>query len=43
MADVAPVVLNDEILEWPKNDKRRFLHVVYRVGDLDRSIKYAYI
>ncbi|KAG5516456.1 hypothetical protein RHGRI_037242 [Rhododendron griersonianum] len=40
MADVAPVVLNDEILEWPKNDKRRFLHVVYRVGDLDRSIKF---
>lgn len=30
---------NAELLEWPKKDKRRFLHVVYRVGDLDRTIK----
>lgn len=29
-----------ELLEWPKKDKRRFLHVVYRVGDLDRTIQY---
>ncbi|KAF7120770.1 hypothetical protein RHSIM_Rhsim13G0153000 [Rhododendron simsii] len=40
MANAAPVVLNDAILEWPKNDNRRFLHVVYRVVDLDRSIKF---
>lgn len=32
---------SDELLEWPKKDKRRFLHAVYRVGDLDRTIKYA--
>lgn len=32
---------NAELLEWPKKDKRRFLHVVYRVGDLDRTIKYV--
>lgn len=31
-----------ELLEWPKKDKRRLLHAVYRVGDLDRTIKYAY-
>jgi len=30
---------NAELLEWPKKDKRRFLHAVYRVGDLDRTIK----
>ncbi|KAI3711404.1 hypothetical protein L2E82_41469 [Cichorium intybus] len=29
-----------ELLEFPKKDKRRFLHAVYRVGDLQRSIKY---
>jgi len=28
-------------LEWPKKDNRRLLHVVYRVGDLERTIKYA--
>lgn len=43
MAEAAPVVPSDELLEWPKKDKRRFLHVVYRVGDLDRTIKYAFI
>ncbi|GKV15995.1 hypothetical protein SLEP1_g26710 [Rubroshorea leprosula] len=31
---------NLEILEWPKKDNRRFLQVVYRVGDLDRTIKF---
>ncbi|KGN49104.1 lactoylglutathione lyase GLX1 [Cucumis sativus] len=36
-ASLAP---NAELLEWPKKDKRRFLHVVYRVGDLDRTIKF---
>ncbi|CAH2038213.1 unnamed protein product [Thlaspi arvense] len=29
-----------ELLDWPKKDNRRFLHVVYRVGDLDRTIKF---
>ncbi|KAF5944949.1 hypothetical protein HYC85_019026 [Camellia sinensis] len=42
MAEAAPAVPSNELLEWPKKDKRRFLHVVYRVGDLDRTIKYAY-
>lgn len=30
----------ENVLEWVKKDKRRMLHVVYRVGDLDRTIKY---
>ncbi|KAJ1405576.1 Vicinal oxygen chelate [Sesbania bispinosa] len=29
-----------DLLEWPKKDNRRLLHVVYRVGDLDRTIKF---
>jgi lactoylglutathione lyase len=40
MAEAAHVAPNAELLEWPKKDKRRFLHVVYRVGDLDRTIKF---
>lgn len=35
-----PVANYSELLEWPKKDKRRLLHAVYRVGDLDRTIKY---
>mmetsp|Transcript_6807 Transcript_6807/g.18287 ORF Transcript_6807/g.18287 Transcript_6807/m.18287 type:complete len:351 (-) Transcript_6807:285-1337(-) len=27
-------------LEWDKDDSRRMLHVVYRVGDLDKTIEY---
>ncbi|KAL0559618.1 hypothetical protein IC582_004233 [Cucumis melo] len=30
----------ENILEWVKKDKRRLLHVVYRVGDLERTIKF---
>ncbi|KAH7569470.1 hypothetical protein JRO89_XS06G0167500 [Xanthoceras sorbifolium] len=40
MAEAAPVAPNAELLEWPKKDKRRLLHAVYRVGDLDRTIKF---
>ncbi|KDO78256.1 hypothetical protein CISIN_1g0228181mg, partial [Citrus sinensis] len=40
MAEASPAAANAELLEWPKKDKRRFLHAVYRVGDLDRTIKY---
>ncbi|KAM3362638.1 lactoylglutathione lyase GLX1 [Capsicum galapagoense] len=36
----APAVPSSEVLEWPKKDKRRFLHAVYRVGDLERTIKF---
>jgi lactoylglutathione lyase len=30
----------EEVLQWVKNDRRRLLHVVYRFGDLDTTIKY---
>lgn len=40
-SEATPVVPSSELLEWPKKDKRRFLHAVYRVGDLDRTIKYV--
>ncbi|KAE7995409.1 hypothetical protein FH972_000211 [Carpinus fangiana] len=40
MAEGAPVTPNAELFEWPKKDKRRFLHAVYRVGDLERTIKF---
>jgi lactoylglutathione lyase len=29
----------EEALDWVKKDNRRLLHVVYRVGDLDKTIK----
>ncbi|XP_047946143.1 probable lactoylglutathione lyase, chloroplastic [Salvia hispanica] len=31
---------HENVLEWVKQDKRRMLHVVYRVGDMDRTIKF---
>lgn len=39
-AEGEKVVPSEELFEWPKKDKRRFLHAVYRVGDLDRTIKF---
>ncbi|KAG0563695.1 hypothetical protein KC19_8G052100 [Ceratodon purpureus] len=37
----AETATNEEnILEFVKNDTRRMLHVVYRVGDLDKTIKF---
>ena len=32
----------ENLLESVKGDKRRFLHAVYRVGDLDQTIKYVF-
>ncbi|XP_043692017.1 lactoylglutathione lyase GLX1-like [Telopea speciosissima] len=40
MAEKETVVPNENLSEWVKNDKRRMLHVVYRIGDLDRTIKF---
>lgn len=34
-------VTQENALDWVKWDKRRMLHVVYRVGDFDKSIKYV--
>ncbi|KAJ1409847.1 Vicinal oxygen chelate, partial [Sesbania bispinosa] len=28
------------LFDWLNNDNRRFLHVVYRVGDLEKTIKF---
>lgn len=33
-------VPSEHVFEWVQKDKRRFLHAVYRVGDLDRTIKF---
>ncbi|XP_010668262.2 putative lactoylglutathione lyase [Beta vulgaris subsp. vulgaris] len=40
VAQAMPTVSEETALEWTKNDKRRLLHVVYRVGDLDKTIKF---
>lgn len=40
MAQASTTATQENALEWVKKDKRRMLHVVYRVGDLDRTIKY---
>ena len=39
-APVNSAITQEDALDWVKKDKRRILHVVYRVGDLDRTIKY---
>lgn len=41
IASANAAVADESALEWTKYDKRRMLHVVYRVGDMDRTIKYA--
>lgn len=40
MAQTSTSITQEEALEWVKKDNRRMLHVVYRVGDLERTIKY---
>eukprot|EP00257_Ricinus_communis_P002787 XP_002514254.2 probable lactoylglutathione lyase, chloroplastic [Ricinus communis] len=40
MAQASTFASQESALEWAKSDKRRMLHVVYRVGDLDRTIKF---
>eukprot|EP00898_Chlorokybus_atmophyticus_P003099 jgi/Chlat1/3790/Chrsp259S03922 len=32
--------MDTAIADWPKQDTRRFLHVVYRVGDLEKTGKF---
>ncbi|KAG6643998.1 probable lactoylglutathione lyase, chloroplastic [Carya illinoinensis] len=36
----AAAALEEGAMEWVKNDNRRMLHVVYCVGDLDKTIKF---
>ncbi|KAL8156637.1 hypothetical protein AgCh_001643 [Apium graveolens] len=38
-SEATHVVPSSELLEWPKMDKRGFLHVMFHVGDLVRTIK----
>ncbi|KAF6153881.1 hypothetical protein GIB67_001956 [Kingdonia uniflora] len=39
-AQASTAASQESALEWVKNDKRRMLHVVYRVGDMDKTIKF---
>ncbi|KAG2718397.1 hypothetical protein I3843_03G210800 [Carya illinoinensis] len=39
-AQASTAATQENVLEWVKKDKRRMLHVVYRVGDLDKTIKF---
>lgn len=39
-AQASTAATQEKALDWVKKDKRRMLHVVYRVGDLDKTIKY---
>ena len=39
-AQAATFATTDEAFSWAKKDNRRLLHVVYRVGDIDKTIKY---
>ncbi|XP_065009514.1 probable lactoylglutathione lyase, chloroplastic [Musa acuminata AAA Group] len=40
MAQASTTISKEEAFEWVKKDNRRMLHVVYRVGDLERTIKF---
>lgn len=40
MAECQAAATDAELLECPKKDWHRFLHAVYRVGDLERTIKF---
>ncbi|TQD79115.1 hypothetical protein C1H46_035316 [Malus baccata] len=40
LAQAGTAIAKENALEWVKNDRRRMLHVVYRVGDLDKTIKF---
>lgn len=39
-AQASTTAVEENVLDWVKKDNRRMLHVVYRVGDLDRTIKF---
>ncbi|KAF8388947.1 hypothetical protein HHK36_025630 [Tetracentron sinense] len=40
MAQASTAITQENALGWVKKDRRRMLHVVYRVGDLDKTIKF---
>ncbi|KAL6877631.1 hypothetical protein ACP4OV_012846 [Aristida adscensionis] len=39
-AQAATFAGKEDAVAWAKSDNRRLLHVVYRVGDLDKTIKF---
>ncbi|CAI9755687.1 unnamed protein product [Fraxinus pennsylvanica] len=39
-AEPTTSVTAENVLEWTKRDNRRMLHAVYRVGNLDKTIKF---
>ena len=39
VAQASPIVTEENALDWAKTDNRRLLHAVYRVGDLEKTIK----
>lgn len=41
VSQASTAVSHEDALEWVKKDRRRLLHVVYRVGDLEKTIKYV--
>ncbi|CAH1418843.1 unnamed protein product [Lactuca virosa] len=40
MSQGSTISSKESALEWVKRDNRRMLHVVYHVGDIDRTIKF---
>ncbi|XP_024985665.1 probable lactoylglutathione lyase, chloroplastic [Cynara cardunculus var. scolymus] len=40
VANTAKPLTEENALDWLRKDKRRMLHVVYRVGDLEKTIKF---
>ncbi|KAH9301443.1 hypothetical protein KI387_013026, partial [Taxus chinensis] len=40
MTQVGAMISQESVQEWSKKDSRRLLHVVYRVGDLEKTIKF---
>ncbi|XP_050219736.1 lactoylglutathione lyase GLX1-like [Mercurialis annua] len=40
MVPVTTHFADQNVLEWVQNDQRRMLHAVYRVGNLDKTIKF---
>ncbi|GMJ15897.1 GlyoxalaseI 6 [Hibiscus trionum] len=38
--NIATAFKEQDALNWVKNDNRRMLHVVYRVGDLEKTVKF---
>ncbi|XP_058094918.1 lactoylglutathione lyase GLX1 [Magnolia sinica] len=39
-AEAETGLCSENVLEWAQKDKRRMLHAVYRVGNLDRTIEF---